>query len=274
MSNEPQVPIQTPSIDAMRLELDTRRLALESSFARKWLPTIATAVIGLSAAMLGYIQNKVSNDATERARIEARSKDEREWGFKVVEMYFQKRELFDLSKNPEQAQANLKVLVAVAPAAVQGLLSAEQSRLPAPGGDETQQVARLSGLAVLADIQTAIADRKDHQTTQLPSTTRAPSSFVIYIQYPEGQLEAARAVQAKLQQLGYKAPGIELVRNVPSRLQVRYYRPDQKDLAASLATAIGETLKLPTSSDNAIRVQSNKALPDGILELWLPKPAS
>ncbi|MFA5984361.1 MAG: hypothetical protein WC782_10125 [Methylococcaceae bacterium] len=270
MTNTEKTPGQASAVEERRLTLDERRLELESSFARKWLPTIATAIIGLSAALLGYVQNKVSNDATERSRVEARLKDEREWGFKVVEMYFQRRELFDLSKNPEQAAANLKVLVAVAPAAVQGLLSAEQSRLPLPGGDETQQAARLSGLAVLADIQTAIEDRRDNHATQTTSA-RVPSSFVVYVQYPEGQQEAASIAQTTLQHMGYKAPGIELVRNVPSRLQVRYYRVDQKGLASSLVMSMGKTLNLPVSSDNAIRVQSDKALPDGILELWLPK---
>jgi hypothetical protein len=33
----------------------------------------------------------------------------------VIEMYFSKRELFDLTKNPEQAGSNLRVLAAVAP---------------------------------------------------------------------------------------------------------------------------------------------------------------
>ena len=273
MSNTEDAPVPVPSVEERRLALETQRVALEGSFARKWLPTIATVVIGSSAALLGYVQNKVSNEATERARMEARSKDEREWGFKIVEMYFQKRELFDLSKNPEQASANLKVLVAVAPKAVQGLLSAEQSRLPVPGGDEVQQAARLSGLAIVADIQRAISDQNEQQPTQAASA-RSPSSFTVYIQYPAGQEDAARIAQSKLQQLGYRAPGIEQVRNVPSRLQVRYYRADQRNLASSLANSMGEALKLPASPDNAIRVQSEKALPGGILELWLPKAST
>ena len=81
-------------------------------------------------------------------------------------------------------------------------------------------------------------------------------------QYPEGQQESARSAQS-----GYKAPGIEQVRNVPSRLQVRYYRTDQKELA----TSVGEALKLPASADNAIIVKSEKVLPDGTLELCLPR---
>jgi hypothetical protein len=272
MASTDQKPSSSIPVDERRLAIEEQRLALERSFARKWLPTLATAVIGGSAALLGYVQNKISNDATERARIEARSKDEREWGFKVVEMYFQKRDLFDLSKSPEQASANLRVLVAVAPAAVQGLLSAEQSRLPAPGGDELQQQARLDGLAVLADIQSAITDRKGQQPQATQgSAARPPSSYVVYIQYPDGQQESARLAQSTLQQLGYKAPGIDQVRNVPSRLQVRYYRADQKEAAGALAISLGQALSLPASADSAILVKSARALPDGILELWIPK---
>lgn len=271
-NDDSRTSIPAPSIDERRLDIDTQRLRLESSFARKWLPTVATAVIGFSAALLGFIQNKISNDATERSRNEARLKDEREWGFKVVEMYFEKRELFDLGKHPDQAAANLKVLVAVAPTAVQGLLSAEQSRLPAPGGDEAQQAARWSSLAAVADIQTALASQAGPRQATAPA--RSPSSFVVYIQFGDGQQDAARSAQSAIQQLGYKAPGMEQVRNPPSRLQVRYYRAEQKDLAASLAVSLGKALGLPASADNAIRVQSNKALPDGILEVWLPKGAA
>jgi hypothetical protein len=93
----------------------------------------------------------------------------------------------------------------------------------------------------------------------------------VYIQYPEGQKENALAAQSKLQQSGYKTLGIERVQSVPTRLQVRYYRSDQKEIASSLAILVGQTLKVATSADNTILVKSDKVLPDGILELWLPR---
>ncbi len=91
------------SLDEQRLALDERRLELDRSFARKWLPTLATVMVGLVATIFGYVQQRLAAESTERTRIESKSKDEREWGFKVVEMYFNKRELFDLTKNAEPA---------------------------------------------------------------------------------------------------------------------------------------------------------------------------
>src|SRR5437764_15285821 len=79
------------------------RLTLEHSVARKWVPALATLMVGLIAAMFSYVQQQNSLEETKRARMEAQAKDEREWGFKVIEMYFSRRELFDLMKNSETA---------------------------------------------------------------------------------------------------------------------------------------------------------------------------
>lgn len=253
-------------IEERKLNLEEKKLALESSFARKWLPAMATAVVSLIAVMFGFIQNEANRMVTEHAQDDAKLKNEREWGIKVVEMYFQQHDRFDLSKNPEQAVANLKVLVAVAPDAVKGVLSAEQSRLPAPS-DDTNEANRLASLAAIAEVQAAIVPSN---TQKLSVQPLQPSQFVVYIQYPEGRREMALQVQTALQQIGYKAPGIEKVSKVPSRLQVRYYRPEQKELAVKLAEAMGATLNLPATADNAIQVTSQKQLPSGILELWLP----
>ena len=261
----------TPSIDERKLELDQQRLRLESSFARKWLPTLTTVMIGLIASLFGYVQQQSSLQATERARIEAKSKDEREWGFKVVEMYLTKRELFDLTANSEIAAANLRVLAAVAPVAVQGLLNAETSRIPPPSS-EVDERRRLESLAAVAGIQNAINAKE--QAKPAATAGLQSSNFRVYIQFAEGSHEIAMRAQATLQQQGFRAPGIEQVRKVPSRLQIRYYRPEQHEFASDLAVSLGKSLQLPATADNAILVTSSKQLPDGILELWLPQPAA
>jgi hypothetical protein len=220
-------------------------------------------MVGLIAAMFTYIQQL----ATERARIEAVAKDEREWGFKVIEMYFTKRELFDLTKNPEQAALNLRVLAAVAPTAVQGVLNAERSRIPPPSGADDPN--RLESLAAVAGVQDALASAR--QLRQTPASSFKPSDFTIYVQYPDGGRETALKTQVLLVNLGYRVPGIEQVGKAPSRLQVRYYRPDQRSYAGELATELGKALDLPAGPDNAILVASSKELPSGIFEVWLPR---
>jgi hypothetical protein len=275
---------QAPSMEERRFTLDEERLRLDSSFARKWLPTLGTLVVGLWAAVFGWVQYNntqaqaaaAKNDAghkEELARIEAHAKDEREWGFKVVEMYFNKRELFDLTQNRDQALANLQVLTAVAPTAVQGLLNAERDRIPKPGaGEEGSDAQRLESLAAVAQIQSAIKSAKGENPA--PPIGMAPSDFLVYIQYAEGSRDTAVHAQEALQKLGFRAPGMEQVRKAPSRLQVRYYLPQQKDFAGHLAIDLGKTLGLPATADNAVQVKSQKLLPSGILELWLPPAAA
>ena len=253
-------------VEERRLRLDEKRLLLDSSFARKWLPTLVILMAGLIAGMFSYVQQQNAIQATERARIEAQAKDEREWGFKVIEMYFSKHELFDLTKNSEQAALNLRVLAAVAPTAVQGVLNAERSRIPPPSGADDSN--RLESLAAVAGVQDALANAG--KSRQAPASSFKPSDFTIYVQYPDGGRDTAVKTQSLLVNLGYRVPGIEQVGKAPSRLQVRYYRPDQRSYAGELATELGKGLNLPAGPDNAILVASSKQLPSGILEVWLP----
>jgi hypothetical protein len=87
--NEPTTGTEEPRLTAeeRRLRIEEQRLLLESSFARKWLPTLATLMVGPIAGMFSYVQRQDAIQATERTRIEAKAKAEREWGFKVVERY-------------------------------------------------------------------------------------------------------------------------------------------------------------------------------------------
>jgi hypothetical protein len=278
-TNEPSDP--QLSVEERRLRLDERRLLIDDSFARKWLPTLVTLTIGLIAAMFGYVQQQSAiqeteraridaKEATDRARIEAQAKEEHEWGLKVIDMYFTKRELFDLTTNPEQAALNLRVLAAVAPAVVQGVLNAEQSRIPPPSGLDDPN--RLNSLAAVAGVQDALTNAG--QSSHASVSNFKPADFTIYVQYPDGGRDTAVKTQGLLANLGYRVPGIEKVGKVPSQLQVRYYRPDQRSYAERLATELGKALKLPADPDNAVLVKSSKVLPTGIMEVWLPSQQS
>jgi hypothetical protein len=264
-------------LDERRLALEERRLALEGSFARKWLPTTATLMVGVIAGVFGYVQQQGELQATERARIEAtrateqartetHAKDEREWSFKVVEMYFGKRELFDLTSNPAQGERNLRMLAAVAPVAVQGVLDAERaSILPPTGADDA---SRLTSLAAVAGVQSALLPAKS--ALEEPAAGFHPADFTIYLQFPEGGRDTAVRARGLLSNLGYRVPGIEQVAKAPSRIQVRYYRQEQRTYAGALAVELGKQLSLPASADNAILVTTSRELPSGILEVWLP----
>jgi hypothetical protein len=270
-----------PSLEDRRLLLEEGKLALDSSFARKWLPTIATVTVGLIAGMFSIVQQHAANQQTERASIEARAKDQlarietkakddREWGFKVVEMYFSKREMFDLTKNAEQAESNLRVLAAVAPGAVQGVLNAEKARIPPPS--DVEETKRIDSLVAVAGVQAAL-NAADPARLATSARTSA-SDFTVYVQYAVGDRDFAARAQSELLKMGYHVPGIQEVGKVPSRLQVRYYRPDQKPIASELAGQLGKQLGLAAGPDSAILVTSAKQLPGGILEVWLPHGAT
>jgi len=258
------------SFDERRLRLEERRLDLDSSFARKWLSTLATLMVGVIAGMFSYAQQQNAIEETKRTRIESKARDKREYGFKVIELYLNRRELFDLTKNPEAAELNLRALAAVAPAAVQAVLNAERSQIPPPGA--STQIAvneRIDSLAAVAGVQDALA-AAERPEDRPPEAGLKPSDFTVYVQYAAGDRAVAEKAQAALTGMGYRVPGLDEVDRVPSRLQVRYYRPEQKSLAGELATELGKTLGLPASSDNAIPVTSRKKkLPGGILEVWL-----
>lgn len=253
-------------IEERRLLLDEKRFLLDNSFARKWLPTLVTLMIGFIASLIGYVQQQNSIQATERARIEAQAKDEREWGFKVIEMYFAQRELFDLTKNPEQAASNLRILAAVAPTIVKGVLKAEQSKIPPPG--KTDDKNRLKSLAAVAGVQEALANARPVRQDQSPGFQ--PSDFTIYVQYPDGGQKIAEKAQSFLENLKYHVSSIEQVHDVPHSLQVRYYRPDQRAYAEELAVKLAKELNVPIGENKASLVPSSKDLPSGILEVWLP----
>jgi hypothetical protein len=294
--SQPSVEEPRLSLEEKRFVLEEKRFLLENAFAKKWLPTLVTVVVGLIAGMFGFLQWYIASKATERAkdaenkateraqieartkdeqaRIEAKAKDEREWGFKVVELYLTKRELFDLTKNSEQAASNLRVLAAVAPEAVQGVLNAERSRIPPPG--EADDTNRLQSLAAVAGVQDAIANARPK--SQIPTPKFTPADFTVYVQYPEAIKDTAEKIQGMLINQGYRVPGIQKVNNVPSRLEVRYYRSDQQTFAANLAAELGQAwgqaLKLPANGASAKLITSSKELPGGILEVWLPRPSS
>src|SRR6185436_12871394 len=243
--------------DERRLRLEERRLALESSFARKWLSTLATLMVGLIAGMFSYVQQRNSIEETKRARevaieetkraqLESKTKDEREYGFKVIELYLNRHELFDLTKNPEMAELNLRVLAAVAPAAVQGVLNAEQSKIPPPAEFDVTRHSngspRTNSLAAVAGVQEALAAAE--RPNAAPEGGFKPSDFLVYVQYAAEDKSVASSAQGILTGMGYRVPGIDEVGRVPSRLQVRYYRPEQKAHAAKLATELGRALGL------------------------------
>jgi hypothetical protein len=223
-------------------------------------------MVGLIAVIFGYVEQDSQSQQTDRARIEAKARDSLAWAFKVVEMYFDKRELFDLTKNTDQASSNLRVLISAAPTTVQGVLNAEAARIPPPGGPNDS--LRLRSLAAVAGVQNALS--RSLAVRETSDTTSKPYDFTVYVQYPPGDRDLGERVGALLKGWGYAVPVIQKVNKTPSHLQVRYYRANQRPLALKLAVALEQQFNLPTDDSKASIVSSSRELPNGILEVWLP----
>jgi hypothetical protein len=283
-------------LDAYKADVDSRKVELDSSFARKWFPTIATVTAGLVAGFFSLVQQWNALEATRQTQIRADSaadlarenaraeaereatRKEREWGFKIIEMYFDKGSLFDIAKNSEAAERNLKALSSVAPDVVRGILVAEIDRIPrtSPVGSDHRE----DSLAAAARVQTAIQVGGPAVMLQSSPPTQAqsdrvradggirPSDFTIYTQYKDDRALATR-VNARLKAAGFRAPAIDAQDNTPDKLQVRYYRPEQKPLAEGLAAQLGQDFGMPNAE--AVQLASKKELPTGILEVWLPR---
>ena len=299
MSDSPSTTALT--VEERKLRIEESRLRLEDSFARKWLPTVATMMVGLIAAMFGYLQDRAALRENEQAREqaaradqlardEAHLKDEREWGFKVIELYFERHELFDFTLNADAAARNLSVLAAVAPTAVQGVLDAEQARIPAPS--DTNEDTRLQSLAAVANVQDTLSAVASVEASQpsahvvaaeirskvegvLPATApvaAAPRTVIysVYVQYPGGDRRTAAVTQRALNSLGFKVSGLGQVSDAPATLEVRYYLPEQEPMAKKLLAELTTKLGLAAGSGRAVLVNSDQKLPDGLLEVWLP----
>lgn len=264
------------SFEERRIVLDEQRLALDNSFARKWWPTVATLVAAAIGGLFAWVQTYQAAQETQRARYDAETRELHEWQTRIANLYFDRRELFDVTKNPDAADSNLRILIAVAPPDVQGILIKEEStelkaeiqRIPPPTGEDDPH--RLSILAAAASVQQTLASATS--SAAVPGEALRPTDFAVYIQYlisSEPDKQMANTARLKLLALGYHVPNLQAVKAVPRSLEVRYYHSNQKLLAAGLAQQLQTALdsQIPAK---AVPFESPRPLPSGILEVWIP----
>jgi hypothetical protein len=272
--------IGVSEVETRRIDIEEAKLALESSFAKKWAPTIVSLLIAWITASLTYIQvhsadesTKTAMQATQLARIQEQERSEREYGLKVMERYLSKPDLFDMTSNAEQAKLNLQMLTALAPIAVSGVLSAELGRVPPPSAEREE--ARFKTLSAIAGVQDSV-ERAVQGGKSLVSAKGAerepiflsPGDFTVYVQYPEEHREQAVNASSLLLKQGYRVPGIDKVARSTARLEVRYYRADQERYAQGVSDELAKALALEPTRPALIA--SSKQLPRGILEVWIP----
>lgn len=240
-----------------RLELE--KLRNERSFPKKWGPVLVSFVIGGLSSYIAFNQYQLASDTTSRQQAE--------WGLKVVEMVV-KNESFDATKKPEEAGYYWTLLKNFAPPGIEPRQVAQravQARVDsAPRNADAanakdQPVFSPETLAGAAQLQQAVEGGGAAPTS--PST----ANLTVYIQFA-GPRDAAGVVQGRLRALGYRTPAMEAIPSFIGPAQVRYYREEQRAEAEKIYDALGFD---PSSRNaNVVVVGSGKKLPANIFEVW------
>lgn len=162
------------------------------------------------------------------------------------------------SDEAARARANAEVAARERDAATQALAEARRAR-----ADLQAQTAVIDALAQ-AEPKTVAELRKLAQQVQ----TRP----LVYLQFAdERQRATLQPLLARLDQAGYDAPGMEKVRSVPQRTELRYFRAQDAEAAATLARQFSDwglgpvAVKLAPGYGAVKRTQ---------FELWLALPTA
>ncbi len=146
-----------------------------------------------------------------------------------------------------------------------------------------EQADRLAGLAKAADAARLEAEQSNAALRRLqaapaqpqprPSAAPPPSAPLVYLQFADASQRAdVDRLRQQLERSNYRSPGAELVRQVPDRSELRYFRAADAAAAGQLAAELagwglpGVVPRFaPGFQTNAQRQQ---------FELWLARPAA
>ncbi|OHT78560.1 hypothetical protein BKG69_08485 [Mycobacteroides chelonae] len=267
-------------LEEKKLNLEERKLHVETSFAKNYSAAIVSAFVTISVAIISFTQAYIAREdrlkADERTQLLATADQNRQvgqWGVSILELYFSHPDGFDPAKSPDTAQQNLTALAVSAPDIMKPILQQRQHdlvRMGAAGAVGTGETLSVVANALQAAMNTSSGSTPGVLPEQgalswppgWPDSV-APNTFTIYIQYGANAQSSAMELRDRLQASGFHVPGLDPVDEAPSEAQVRYYRPSQSAIAKVLAAGIG-----PNTQSRQV---GEGDLPDGILEIWLPR---
>ena len=252
------------ALEERKLDLEARRLALDESFPKKWgtviFSVLGTVAVAIISAALAYVQQRAQDAARQQEAQRLENARHIENARTALDIYF--KNLPSMDPKDSRSANNMALIAVIADEpGVQDIFR----RMIADIIAANQKAARASGHAdaAVSDLAVGLPDvvRKAAQEAYVAK------DFLAYIQYPEGRKADAEQLAAVLAQLGMKTPGIELVRSVPTKNQIRYYKAAQRDFATQLAGQRPAGLHFELSS------LAGRNLPDGIIEFWLSEVA-
>ncbi len=267
-------PAASRTIEEERLDLDRRRLALESSFPKKWgsvlFGAMATIMVAVVSGAVSWTtasadreetarQKQAEQEVTMRQEADAQHNHQIENARTALDMYF--KYVADGREGDVRSLYDMRMIAEISDSEGVKAIFYEMR-------DELVDKRRA------AEPQTPITDI----AATLPSINVDQSGnavkyqdFTVYIQYPRGSagLAAAGKVQSALAGLGVRVPGLEGVdaAHTPDASEVRFYSALQKVRLTDLAV----TLKQTTGLDFNTKVLPTSGLPGDTFEIWIGK---
>lgn len=259
------------AIDERKLAIEERRIKLDESFAKKWgsyvlpvMATVCTTIIGaavtLSTNHIASIQKQIENN---RAALDLYFKvfPKKEMGLdkdaesKVSAIEFDMLEKITMESDLRGSLGKIREFVAT-------------SKRAAASDEVNSDASKNSPDAAQRELVNAVAGVRD--VTPVPSNGQYQAAdFLAYPQAPIGAddakvnrvLDTLAAQGFKVQRTQRMKPGVS-----PSQSEVRYYRPEHKELAQAAADKLNQAL----NTHFVIKpINIGKTLPNGIMEFWL-----
>ncbi len=276
-------------IEFEQMRANWAKVETENSPLRRYAPIILSAAISVvvTVATVYVDQSSAARDRATQAR-----RWDNERAANALRLYFENPDLFV----GEFGAQNLDLLKQTTPEeTMNGIVQAVNDRADTTRIKASQEAASVvaqvtpgvvaappptttsTTLAAPAPVRSADllrrADERRYETIErspsrnMTRVNSAPSDFTIYMQYGSGSQQRATQLQSSLSTTGYKVPNIDEELTAPAVPQVRYYIATQASAARQLAQQVGTAI----GREPLVRfVGEGKALPDGIIEVWLP----
>lgn len=273
-------------LDRTKYELEARKFSLQQRDLLARLPIAITAIAGVTAILfqcVGGVTAYYQRDAAA-SELEAKKLSQRaDYDLRALDFLVKNSDGLigcqDASGADADAVASLgefmsepgrRVLQRAINRAALKCATDKQSQAATPtkgdGAAPTVDVAKVRE-ARYSEIerQASVLQASTALTTSGP---QLPTVFLHYAQ--DADRDRAAELQMELAGLGYKAPGVQHVSVAPRRMQIRYYKDDQRALAEALAAAVTKQLRLTAPPELQSLQRSFPKLPRDVLEIWFP----
>lgn len=246
-------------LEMERLDLERQKFQLDSRFTQKNLGVVLTAAVSLAAVIVSASQVWVADVNRSRelelANIQkakelelARLEGERRWKLDLTDFLFRNKQAVFSGDQVERERVRNVLLVTFPPE----ITGAVFEKLEATAPEEEKTTWR--------EARTTLAQLERRR---------------LFLQFlSEGDRTAVGDLANELRAAGYAVPGIELVEDGVTEGDVRYYHPEDAEVANAVKMEVQELLE-QGGVKLSLTVLSIRRLAPGVqpgtIEVWLPR---